>query len=111
MKSQSRQSRRTVPTQCSANAFAFGARQGVRMISTFSLRRFYVLFFIAHASRRVWVAGCTRNPTAEWVTQQARNLALDVSDTGARLPQRRHPDREDAGAGTKGERDRREVRP
>jgi hypothetical protein len=26
------------------------------------LRRFYVLFFITHATRRVWLAGCTRNP-------------------------------------------------
>src|SRR5205814_4711300 len=31
-------------------------------VETILLRRFYVLFFIAHASRRVWVAGCTRNP-------------------------------------------------
>ena len=54
-------------------------------VETISLRRFYVLFFIAHASRRVWVAGCTRNPTGEWVTQQARNLGLDFSDTGARF--------------------------
>src|SRR6266542_1579749 len=37
IRSQSRQSRRTVPTQRSANAFAFGARNGVRMISTPSL--------------------------------------------------------------------------
>ena len=36
------------------------------------LRRYYVLFFIAHASRRVWLAGCTKNPTGAWVTQQAR---------------------------------------
>ncbi|MHB1571848.1 MAG: integrase core domain-containing protein [Solirubrobacteraceae bacterium] len=49
------------------------------------LRRFYVLFFIAHASRRVWVAGCTRNPTVEWVTQQARNLGLDFSDRDVRF--------------------------
>ena len=28
------------------------------------LRRYYVLFFIAHASRRVWLAGCSSNPTA-----------------------------------------------
>jgi putative transposase len=27
------------------------------------LRRYYVLFFISHASRRVWLAGCTTNPT------------------------------------------------
>jgi transposase InsO family protein len=51
-------------------------------VETILLRRFYVLFFIAHGSRRVWLAGCTRNPTGEWVTQQARNLGLDFTDTG-----------------------------
>jgi putative transposase len=30
------------------------------------LRRYYVLFFIAHANRRVWLAGCTTNPTGAW---------------------------------------------
>jgi putative transposase len=54
-------------------------------VETILLRRFYVLFFIAHASRRVWFAGCTRNPTGEWVTQQARNLGLDFSDQGVRF--------------------------
>jgi len=49
------------------------------------LRRYYVLFFIAHASRRVWLAGCTRNPSGAWVTQQARNLGLDFSDRGVRF--------------------------
>jgi hypothetical protein len=49
------------------------------------LRRYYVLFFIAHASRRVWLAGCSPNPTGAWVTQQARNLGLDFADQGARL--------------------------
>jgi putative transposase len=49
------------------------------------LRRYYVLFFIAHASRRVWLAGCTANPTGAWVTQQARNLGLDFSDEGTRV--------------------------
>ena len=44
------------------------------------LRRYYVLFFIAHASRRVWLAGCTSNPTGPWVTQQARNLGLDFAE-------------------------------
>src|SRR3954453_9733961 len=43
-------------------------------VETILLRRFYVLFFIAHESRRVWLFGCTRNPTVEWVIQQARNL-------------------------------------
>jgi putative transposase len=49
------------------------------------LRRYYVLFFIAHASRRVWLAGCTTNPTGAWVTQQARNLGLDMADEGIRF--------------------------
>jgi putative transposase len=49
------------------------------------LGRYYALFFIAHATRRVWLAGCSTNPTAAWVTQQARNLGLDLADHGARL--------------------------
>jgi hypothetical protein len=44
------------------------------------LRRYYILFFIAHASRRVWLAGCTKNPSGAWVTHQARNLGPDLSD-------------------------------
>jgi putative transposase len=49
------------------------------------LRRYYVLFFIAHANRRVWLAGCTKNPTGGWVIQQARNLGLDFADQGMRF--------------------------
>jgi putative transposase len=49
------------------------------------LRRYYVLFFITHASRRVWLAGCTANPTGAWVTQPARNLGLDFSEQSVRF--------------------------
>jgi putative transposase len=49
------------------------------------LSRYYVLFFIAHASRRVWLAGCSTNPTGGWVTQQARNLGLDLAEEGIRF--------------------------
>ena len=49
------------------------------------LRRYYVFFFIAHANRRVWLAGCTTNPTGAWVTQQARNLGLDLAEQGMRF--------------------------
>jgi putative transposase len=49
------------------------------------LRRYYVLFFIAHASRRVWLAGCSTTPTGAWVTQQARNLGLDLADEDMRF--------------------------
>jgi putative transposase len=48
-------------------------------------RRYYVLFFIAHASRRVWLAGGTTNPTGAGVTQQARNLGLDLAEQGMRF--------------------------
>ena len=41
-----------------------------------TLRRLYVLFFIEVGSRRVHLAGCTRNPSGDWVVQQARNLSL-----------------------------------
>ena len=40
-------------------------------VETAFLRRYYVLFFIEHASRRVWLAGCTKNPSGAWVAQQA----------------------------------------
>ena len=49
------------------------------------LRRYYALFFICHSSRRVWLAGCTRNPSGAWVTQQARNLGFDFSEHRVRF--------------------------
>jgi putative transposase len=49
------------------------------------LRRYYVLFFIAHASPRVWLAGCSTHPTGAWVTQRARNLGLVLADDGVRF--------------------------
>jgi putative transposase len=39
-------------------------------VDTLFLRRFYVLFFIELASRRVHLAGITTNPAGRWVTQQ-----------------------------------------
>ncbi len=45
-------------------------------VETLFLRRYYVLFFIEHATRRVWLAGCTTNPDGRWVTQQAWNLSF-----------------------------------
>jgi putative transposase len=50
------------------------------------LRRYYVLFFIAPAGRRVWLAGCTKTPSGAWVTQQARNLGLDFGGRRVRFP-------------------------
>ncbi len=53
-------------------------------VDTLFLKRFYVLFFIELATRRVRLAGITTNPDGRWVTQQARNLLMDLDDEDAR---------------------------
>jgi len=53
-------------------------------VDTVWLTRLYVLFFVEVGSRRVHLAGSTYNPTAEWVVQQARNLAWKLQDGALR---------------------------
>ena len=47
-------------------------------VDTVLLGRLYVLIFVEHGTPRLYVAGVTANPTGDWVTQQARNLAISI---------------------------------
>jgi putative transposase len=43
------------------------------------------LAVIEHGSRRVRILGATEHPVQAWVVQQARNLLMDLEDTGTRV--------------------------
>jgi putative transposase len=49
-------------------------------VETVTLQRLYVLFFISLATRRLEYIACTTNPDSRWMTQQARNLAMQFDD-------------------------------
>ena len=47
------------------------------------MKRFYVLLFVELATCRVWLAGIN-SPNGHWVTQQARDLLMQLDDEGVR---------------------------
>jgi hypothetical protein len=46
-------------------------------VETLTLKTLYVLFFIELSTRKVHVMGATARPDSAWVTEQARNLAIE----------------------------------
>jgi putative transposase len=74
--------RRTGP---SPTEFLWAQAQGVIACDFFTvetawLRTLYVLLFIELGSRRIHLSASTVHPDAAWVTQQARNLAMELDD-------------------------------
>lgn len=49
-------------------------------VDTVLLRRLHVLFFIHHDTRTVRIAGITAKPATDWVTQQARNICMELAE-------------------------------
>jgi putative transposase len=54
-------------------------------VDTVFLRRLYLLLAVEHGRLRVHVAGTTAHPTDDRVTQQARNLLMDLGERADRF--------------------------
>jgi transposase InsO family protein len=66
-----------------SQADALLAADFIKTVTLTGARR-YILTVIEHASRRIRILGVTAHPTAAWVGQAARNLAMDLEDAGCK---------------------------
>jgi transposase InsO family protein len=80
------------PQRTSSNWSTFLRSQAEAIIAldffeavTLTGTRRYVPAAIEHATRRVRIIGATTSPTTAWVTQAARNLVMDIEDTGCKI--------------------------
>jgi hypothetical protein len=68
-------------------------RQSLLAVDFFTVEtiwlQLYVLFFIELESRRVHMVGCTPNPSASWVVQQARQLSWTLPERAEPVPTRK----------------------
>ena len=76
--------RRSGPTW---SEFLGGQARGILALDFFTvetlfLKTLYVLFAIEVGTRRVHMAGVSRNPDSAWVTQQGRNRSFDFAREG-----------------------------
>jgi transposase InsO family protein len=49
-------------------------------VDTVLLNRLYVLIFIEHGTRRMYLGGVSAHPAGDWTVQQARNLAMNLGE-------------------------------
>ncbi len=54
-------------------------------VETAWLKTIYALFFIELGTRRIHFAGCTANPSGNWVTQQARQILWKLDERETRI--------------------------
>jgi putative transposase len=59
----------------------------VQTMTTKGMVDLFVLFFIHPHSKRAIISGITANPNSAWVTQQARNVTMEIADLGFPTPE------------------------